>query len=171
MKNINIITSLFLMIPLFSISQVGIGTDTVPESTILTFAQDNRGIILPAVTSAPIGLNESKNGGTFIFDSSDSKVKVFEGETGAWIALSGTGSTTAIVSNGATETGNGVIIGSETTEAQGVLVLEASDKAMILPKINKPEETVKSAYPGMLCYDTSRKSLAVYDGVNWNYWN
>jgi hypothetical protein len=56
------------------------------------------------------------------------------------------------------------------SNAKGVLVLESADKAMILPKITNPHTTVKNPYPGMMCYDLTSKSLAVFDGANWNYW-
>ncbi|WP_353117470.1 hypothetical protein [Myroides odoratus] len=52
----------------------------------------------------------------------------------------------------------------------GIVVLEGSTKALVLPKIMNPHLTVKSPYPGMMCYDSNRKALAVFDGVLWNYW-
>jgi len=48
----------------------------------------------------------------------------------------------------------------------GVLVLEGETKAL-LPKIEKTDESVKSPYPGMMCYDSNRKALAVFDGALW----
>ena len=41
---------------------------------------------------------------------------------------------------------------------------------MILPKVNQPEINVKSPYPGMICYDTASKTVAIFDGKVWNYW-
>lgn len=166
-----ILTSLVLFAAIAANGQVAIGKENINgSSTILDFydgADNFRGIILPAVESAPTDLTAANNG-TFLFDTSDNKVKMFENEI--WVELSDEGDSTAIPVNTSDETGDGVIIGSETTDADGVLVLESADKAMILPKIANPHTTVKSPYPGMMCYDTVSKSLAVFDGSVWNYW-
>lgn len=166
-----ILTSLVLFAAIAANGQVAIGKENINgSSTILDFydgADNFRGIILPAVESAPTDLTAANNG-TFLFDTSDNKVKMFENEI--WVELSDEGDSTAIPVNTSDETGDGVIIGSETTDADGVLVLESADKAMILPKIANPHTTVKSPYPGMMCYDTVSKTLAVFNGEVWNYW-
>ena len=41
---------------------------------------------------------------------------------------------------------------------------------MVLPHVTNPHLTVKSPYPGMMCYDTVKKAVAVFDGTVWNYW-
>ncbi|WP_322969496.1 hypothetical protein [Faecalibacter sp. LW9] len=171
-----IITSILLFAGTLVSAQVAIGKETINgTSTILDFydAADNfRGIILPAVndTSAALAANTIANNGTFLFDRTDKKVKMYE--NGAWVELSEEGDYANLIVNTSDENNQeqGVIIGSETSEAKGVLVLESADKAVILPKIANPHATVNSPYPGMMCYDTASKSLAVFDGSVWNYW-
>lgn len=152
-------------------AQVTIGKEVVTnESTLLEF-DDNvlntLGIILPSVLNAN---NITTENGTFLYDIATKKVKMFENNV--WKDLSSVGDDSGVIIDPSNENTNslGVVIGSETTSAQGVLVLEATNKAMVLPKITNPHLTVKSPYPGMMCYDTTSKSLAVYDGSNWNYW-
>ena len=88
-----------------------------------------------------------------------------------WVDLSGTGSSTALVPySGTVNNRRQTVIGSRVTKADGVLVLESSNKALVLPKIENPHLNVKSPYPGMMCYDTARKAMAVFDGIVWNYW-
>ena len=169
-------------------AQVAIGKDSVEgNSTLLDFSEDGavegdglntKGIILPAVTTLPA----SPANGTFVFDTTDNKVKVFyldadDGAEGSWHDLTGTEEAGSFnysdILNHITntdDTGEGTIIGAETSSAEGVLVLESSDKAMILPKVASPHVNVKSPYPGMMCYDTVTKSLAVFDGTNWYFW-
>ncbi len=91
-------------------------------------------------------------------------------ENNVWKDLSDIGNTSNLISNTSNDIGNGVIIGAETSVATGILVLESTDKAMILPKISNPHLTGKSPYTGMICYDTVSKTLAIFDGTNWNYW-
>lgn len=162
--------SLILLGTVFSASaQVAIGKENVVgTSTLLDFESNFRGIILPAVSMTDVPALDQNNNGTFLFDLETQTVQMFENEI--WIPLSDEGDSSSITLNTSDETGEGVIIGSETTDALGVLVLESSDKAMILPKISNPHLTVKSPYPGMICYDTASKTFALFDGVVWNYW-
>lgn len=174
MKNVKFIFGILVLIT-FTINlnaQVGIGTNVIESSsTIINFdntSGNTKGIILPAVNNTPTSLDNSNNGGTFIFDLSDAKVKMFQ--NGTWVNLSEEGDKTKVVTNNSTEIGEGVIIGSATTQAKGALILESENRALILPKIYQPEINVKSPYPGMICYDTASKTMAIFDGKVWNYW-
>lgn len=173
MKKI-IFSIIFCSLAVFASAQVALGGKTAVDgnNTLLDFnntAGNTNGIILSAVDSAPV--LTAANNGTFLFDKSDKRVKMYE--KNAWVRLSDVGSTANIIDNTSAENADGtVIIGAKTSTATGVLVLEAinKDKAMILPKIATPHQSVKSPYPGMMCYDTTSKTLAVFDGTAWSYW-
>lgn len=180
----SIYSIIFCTIASVAFGQVSIGGNESVKgnSTILDFAggtatessadqatTNEKGIILPAVGSSPTTL-DANNNGTFLFDRNLKMVRMFE--NGSWVNLSdavGNDIPSAMV-NASNEVGKGVIIGAQSSNAKGVLVLESTDKAMILPHIKNPHTTVKSPYPGMMCYDTVSNSLAVYDGTRWNYW-
>lgn len=180
----SIYSIIFCTITSLAFGQVSIGGNESVNgnSTILDFAggtttessadqatTNEKGIILPAVGSSPTTL-DANNNGTFLFDRNLKMVRMFE--NGSWVNLSdavGNDIPSAMV-NASNEVGKGVIIGAQSSNAKGVLVLESTDKAMILPHIKNPHTTVKSPYPGMMCYDTVSNSLAVYDGTRWNYW-
>lgn len=179
MKNLNkyITLSFILFAVVTANAQISIGGKQSVEgtTTLLDFnntATNTSGIILPAVAnvSNALAVTPANNNGTFLFDRSTSKVRMYE--NGVWVDISGTGSSAQITANTSNESPNaqGAIIGSETSSAKGVLVLESANKAMILPRIENPHLSVKSPYPGMMCYDTYSNSLAVFDGTNWNYW-
>lgn len=168
-------------------AQVAIGKNAVNgNNTILDFSgttatqlpsdaetTNTKGIILPSLDNTPTfpvvnpTTNNTQNG-TFIFDKTSKKVKMFE--NGLWKDMSEEGSTANLINNSSAEKGQGVIIGNSTTTAQGVLVLESSNKALILPHVKNPNTSIKSPYPGMMCYDTISNSIAVFDGVSWSYW-
>lgn len=149
-------------------AQTGIETKTTSTSAVLEFASGTtKGIILPAIETMPTG--SSLANGTFLLDKNDSKIKMRENNT--WVELSGTGNITNVVPySGTSDNGKQTVIGARTTTANGVLVLEAANKALVLPKVANPHLNVKSPYAGMMCYDTTRKALAVFDGTFWNYW-
>lgn len=170
MKNIkNISIAIALVFFNLSIAQVALGKQVVDgASTVLDFnnsSGNTKGLILPATSGLPTGTLVN---GTFVFDVTDNKVKVYENDV--WKPLSDAGNSSAVVANNSAEVGKGVIIGAPSSVADGVLVLESADKAMVLPQIATPHVNVKSPYPGMMCYDTTSKTLAIFDGTVWNYW-
>ncbi|APD06469.1 hypothetical protein UJ101_00938 [Flavobacteriaceae bacterium UJ101] len=164
----NILITLHILFIGFIQGQIAIGkTDLSSKSSILEFNDDKGGIILPYVTSETAVSTPSE--GTFIFDSTDKKVKLYDGTT--WIDLSinqGTVDTTS--QNSLSENDGGVILGAAKSSAKGVLVLESSDKAMILPKVADPHLNVISPEPGTMVYDTTSKTISFYNGTQWSYW-
>ncbi len=164
----------YVLILLFTITYSPINAQVAIEktsvngnSTILDFpTSPSKGIILPIVETLPSGT--SLKGGTFVMDKNDKKIKFFDGAN--WIDFSDTGSISSVIFNTSAEVGNGAIIGANSSDASGVLVLEATDKAVILPHVSQPEINIKSPYPGTMCYDTSTDSVAIFDGLKWNYW-
>lgn len=149
-------------------SQVAIGKNNITnESTLLEFGSEAKGIILPSVDSAPGAV-----GGTFIANIVDKAVQYHNGTD--WISLTGMGESIAnpyvntLIPDKATE--HGVIIGARTSSKPGVLVLESTSKAMILPKVSNPHTHFKSPVAGTIVYDTNSDSLAVCDGQNWFFW-
>lgn len=148
-------------------AQVAIEKSQVDGDGLLDFpANTTKGILLPIVETLP----SDASSGTLLMDKNDKTLKM--NVESAWIPLSDEGSVTGAVfnSNGEIPGQNRVIMGSDATSAPGVLVLESPDKALILPKIAAPHINVKNPYPGMICYDTVSKSMAVFDGLKWSYW-
>jgi len=163
----------FLMVTIISLSafasvsaQTAINKNTADGSSVLDFAAGTtKGIILPAVETLPA----TPANGTFLLDKTDKKIKMYQ--NGLWVELSGIGNITNIVPySGTVDNGKQTVMGARSTGVDGVLVLESTNKALVLPKISNPHLNVKSPYPGMMCYDTNRKALAVFDGNVWNYW-
>jgi hypothetical protein len=166
MKKINF-TLLFFAVCFTANAQVAIGKTTVDGSGILDFASGTtNGIILPIVETLPTA--SATQNGTFLMDKNDKKIKMCE--NGSWVELSDEGSVANYTFNTTAEAGDGVIIGAEASTATGVLVLEANNKALILPHVAAPEANVKSPVAGMMVYDTTSKSVAIFDGLKWNYW-
>lgn len=149
-------------------AQVAIEKTSVDGDGILDFPTNTtKGIILPAVTTLPTGTGATN--GTFLLDYTDRKVKMRQ--NGQWVELTKeTGNVAAVSINASAETGEGVIIGTNPSPAAGVLVLEATNKALILPKIDRPHLNVVNPHPGMMCYDTYNKVIAVFNGSHWYFW-
>ena len=151
------------------------GTATNKTSVLLEFAKGsgtgNRGIVLPYVTTYP-----PATGGTIILDATDAtKARVrFYNDT-EWKDLSGqdaTVSSALTIQTPATESTTAkAIIGAQTSAADGVLVLESTTRAMVLPQVANVQDILKPA-PGMMVYinKAGAKRLAVYNGSKWSYW-
>ncbi|KFE99829.1 hypothetical protein IX39_03995 [Chryseobacterium formosense] len=186
-----IISTICMISSVYYSSQVIIGdaVGTAPTaqktSVLLEFAAgQNKGLILPYVRTIPTGAALVE--GTILLDATDStkaKVKYYNGVTSGgasgWIDLSQgheanitTQMTLQPTSATVTEdTGAKVIIGADTSSADGVLVLESNTKALLLPIVNDTNNIPDPA-PGMMVFinKTGAKRLAVYNGAGWTYW-
>ena len=178
----NIFSICLLAISSAAVSQVIIGnaTGTATDKTavLLDFAAgQNKGIILPYVQTLPSGTGLVE--GTMVLDARNplkAKVLYYNG-TPTWFDLSSrneadissklTIQPTTIVEDPAAK----AIIGARTSTADGVLVLESSTKAMILPIVANTADVPDPA-PGMMVYvnKTGAKRLAVFNGANWTFW-
>lgn len=147
-------------------SQIAMGKTSVDGDAILDFPLANTGIILPMVETLPTG--SAASNGTFLLDKTDNTVKMRENNL--WISLSDTGNLAGTMPNVSAEQGEGVIIGNSTSSVQGVLILESTNKALVLPKVNDPVTNMKSPIAGTICYDTLSKTMAVFDGIKWSFW-
>lgn len=156
-------------------AQVAIGKENITNASVsLEFSTaENRGLILPYVENKT-GLTSE---GTLIYDTSDHKVKYLKSNT-QWTNLSeDDGTTSTIGSADLSIQGVGKVekataktsIGSPSS-TDGILVLEAANKAMILPKVASPHLNIINPAPGMMAYDTVKRQLAVYNGKVWTFW-
>ena len=159
-----------------------VGTAGVKTSVLLDFAAgQDKGIIVPYVRTLPTTL-PTRVEGTILLDASDAtkaRMKLYNGNTdpgtSGWLDLSGQDAdiTGALVSQptGVVETNSKAIIGAVSSTADGVLVLESTTKAMVLPIVMDVQD-ILSPSPGMMVYvnKAGRKRLAVFNGTKWSFW-
>src|SRR5690606_13220006 len=97
--------------------QVTIGKEVINgSSALLDFydqADNFKGIILPAVenTNNALATNPSVNNGTFLFDRTDNKIKMYSNNTWVNLTLAGNGSNLIVNSSSENQKDQGVIIG------------------------------------------------------------
>lgn len=170
MKKVVLILSLCIFTPYFS--QVAIGKASVSNTSVsLEFNNGNKGIILPWVTSA--GAVTGAVDGTVIYDTTDRKVKYRK--SGAWkdMSIDATGTVNTALQNAKTESAAAkVTIGgnSSTNATAGILVLADDNKAMVLPKMDRPHLNIVNPAAGTIAYDTANHQLAVFNGTVWSFW-
>lgn len=161
---------LLLIFPLYLSSQVIIGTGRTTltnQSVSLEFGTEAKGIVLPWVTSESAVQNAVP--GTFIYDTTDHKVKLKRLNSWQDLSVDTTGAAnTAIQDSYIEKTDAKVSIGSPTNTS-GILVLENTDKGMILPLVSDYNE-VKNPAAGMVVFDVTRKYLCVFNGTVWSFW-
>lgn len=171
MKTI-ITTLLSTLMSLMLSAQLVIGKSTIESpSAILDFSVENKGIVLPRVLSI-----DANTAGTLYYDTTAKKVFLKTNATNpfdlsveaATIDLSSyISSMQALVES---PNINGAIIGANSSDAKGVLVLEDNTKAMILPKVASPHTAIINPEPGTIVYDSTKKLLSVYNGTQWSFW-
>lgn len=173
-----IIIFIFIFINTLIFSQVAIGKSSVTNSSVsLEFgnitgdSNTQRGIILPWVTSTA-----SVTGvvtGTIIYDTSDKKVKYYKDTdtTPIWFDLSvdTTGVIDTSLQDSLTDLPNAKVSIGNPSSTPGILVLEDSNKAMILPLVDKYSSIINPS-PGMMIYDLSNDMFCVFNGTVWSFW-
>ncbi|VXA99579.1 MULTISPECIES: hypothetical protein [Chryseobacterium] len=145
----------------------------------------NKGIVLPWVmqTSAVTGAVP----GTIVFDSRASEQKIYFAKAATpnstvvsqWVDLSvgALTPTTAFApdANGENNTAKVLVGGNPVTDTTpGVLVLGATDKAMVLPRVTSIAD-IASPSAGMMVFLTGTTTapinqLAVFNGREWSFW-
>lgn len=175
MKNITLLLSFFSFVINIS-AQVAIGkTEISSDFVSLEFGneigdpQKQKGLLLPWVIEAK-ELDEPAPG-TLIFDTADKKIKYYKGgNTPAWKNLTynenGQVDTTAQDDLESIPTAK-VSVGAPK-DAPGILVLEDTNKAMILPLIDNYQSIVNPS-PGMIAYDLENNLLCVFNGTDWTF--
>ena len=174
-----IIATIFLGSMAFANAQViigdAVGTAPVKTSVLLEFALgQNKGLILPYVRTMPATPTE----GTILLDASTATTARVKYYNGSWVDLSGQdGNVTTALAQQPTAiqapetTVSKAIIGAATSSADGVLVLESTTKAMVLPIVSDVNN-IPSPSAGMMVYvnKPGAKRLAVYNGSKWSFW-
>lgn len=150
-----------------------VGTASDKTSVLMEFANSgDRGLILPYVTDK----SAITTPGSIILDATTptaAKVKYYTGTV--WVDLnvqSSNVSSYLTIQPVAKENSSAkVIIGSGTSTADGVLVLESSTKAMVLPITSSYQKIINPA-PGTMTFISNGgiKTLAVYNGEQWSFW-
>lgn len=176
MKNIYL-TSLITLFFGISHAQLVIGKNEVSSSAVsLEFGEEDKGLLLPWINSISDLINPTN--GTLIFDYSDNKIKVKYAS--GWKDLSVNINGTTVnpntnvdgleIQNNLYEEVNAKVSIGNPTDVQGILVLEDSDKAMVLPKVVNPHENIINPSPGMMVYNPHSERFAVFNGTVWTYW-
>ena len=173
----NIIISMFTLFTTCAFAQVAIGKASVSSPSVsLEFGTGNKGILLPWVTG--VSTVTGAVNGTLVYNTTDKKVYVKYASGWKDLSVDATGTTIDPINNvdGLTlqnslndlDTAK-VSIGTPTS-TPGILVLEDTNKAMVLPKVASPHLKIVNPSPGMMVYDTTKKQLAVFNGTVWSFW-
>ena len=161
---------------------VGTAPANQKTSVLLEFANtNNKGIILPYVRAKAAAPTE----GSIILDVStptDARVKFYNNNSTTsdkWTDLSGQGAdVTATLASQPTATqvtesssSKSIIGANSSSVTDGVLVLESTTKAMVLPIVSDVNN-IPSPSAGMMVYvnKPGAKRLAVYNGSKWSFW-
>lgn len=138
----------------------------------------NKGILLPRVNNTS---DIQTVGGAMALNLNSGNVEFYNPGMNAWVPLTKTaannlvGNEHAGTPNTYSETAEnaGVAISDgtgDTTVPDGVLALESSQRALILPQVADATQ-LASPKAGLICYDMASQSIAVFNGTEWSFWN
>lgn len=164
-----------LIFPVFILSgllfsQIAIGKTNVSNSSVsLEFGDDDLGLILPWINSTDDMVQAVP--GTMVFDASDKKFKLKTNNSWKDYSIQSGQVDLSLQANRIENLDAGVIIGeSDSTTPDGILVLEGTDKVMVLPKVENPHLNIADPSPGLMVFDPTHKVLAFYNGQVWTFW-
>ncbi|WP_213279663.1 hypothetical protein [Chryseobacterium indologenes] len=150
-------------------AQIALGKTTLESaSSSVEFGNENRGLVLPWVADTS-GIQNVVNG-TLVFDTSDMKVKVYQNNLWKDLSVDATGTADTSLQDNLPDNINAKVSIGTSSSVNGILVLEDSTKAMVLPKVAFPHLNIISPAAGMIVYDTQKKQLAVFNGTVWSFW-
>jgi hypothetical protein len=150
-------------------AQIALGKTTLESaSSSVEFGNENRGLVLPWVAGTS-GIQNVVNG-TLVFDTSDMKVKVYQNNLWKDLSVDATGTADTSLQDNLPDNINAKVSIGTSSSVNGILVLEDSTKAMVLPKVAFPHLNIISPAAGMMVYDTQKKQLAVFNGTVWSFW-
>jgi hypothetical protein len=150
-------------------AQIALGKTTLESaSSSVEFGNENRGLVLPWVADTS-GIQNVVNG-TLVFDTSDMKVKVYQNNLWKDLSVDATGTADTSLQDNLPDNINAKVSIGTSSSVNGILVLEDSTKAMVLPKVAFPHLNIISPAAGMMVYDTQKKQLAVFNGTVWSFW-
>ena len=173
----NIIISMFTLFTTCAFAQVAIGKASVSSPSVsLEFGTGNKGILLPWVTG--VSTVTGAVNGTLVYNTTDKKVYVKYASGWKDLSVDATGTTVDPITsvdgltlqNSLNDLNTAKVSIGTPTSTPGILVLEDTNKAMVLPKVASPHLKIVNPSPGMIVYDTTKKQLAVFNGTVWSFW-
>lgn len=171
MQKIRIILIIQLLAFNSVFSQVAIGKQNISsESVSLEFGFGNKGLILPWVQNASLSNNDEP--GTLLLATLDNICLAGYKDNTKWQSLNRqAGTIDTSLQDSETENNTAKVSIGQPSSVKGILVLEATNKAMILPKVASPHLNIIKPEPGTIAFDTVKQQLAVYSGTQWDFWN
>ena len=168
----NIFLTLSILISACASAQVAIGKASVSSPSVsLEFYDgvDNaRGIVLPWVTSTA-DVSGVVNG-TLVYNTADKKTYVKYASGWKDLSVDASGVVDTTLQDSISDLAEAKVSIGTPTSTPGILVLEDTDKAMVLPKVASPHLTIVNPAAGMMAYDTVKNQLAVFNGTVWSFW-
>ncbi|MDO5655525.1 MAG: hypothetical protein Q4G27_05235 [Flavobacteriaceae bacterium] len=158
--------TLFILLVLqCGMAQVAISKASVDGSALLDFAENsNKGLILPQVQGDIAAIP-----GMLVYNADLKKVQFYNGNS--WQDLSVKEGVVDLTETAdLAETGSGIVIGDAVTAADGVLVLNQSGTALVLPKNQTPWINIKNPEPGTMTYDPENNVICIFNGLEWTFW-
>ena len=168
----NIFLTLSILISACASAQVAIGKTSISSPSVsLEFydsADNARGIVLPWVSSTA-DVSGVVNG-TLVYNTADKKTYVKYASGWKDLSVDASGVVDTTLQDSISDLAEAKVSIGTPTSTPGILVLEDTTKAMILPKVASPHLTIVNPAAGMMVYDTTSKQLAVFNGTVWTFW-
>lgn len=127
-----------------------------------------KGIILPILTDT----RKVKQGAIW-FDAKSKKVMYKSASEE--VALTNSADKEIVAPTSSSSASEGVIISdgslNKFTDDPAILKLDSKKAALLLPYVQDVTKDISNPEPGTMVYDAKSKSLAIFNGSHWYFWN
>jgi len=147
---------------------VGVGLEDPDNSALLHVNANNKGVLLPRMTTAQItaiaaGGTET---GMLVYNTTTNKVQYYN--AAAWTNVTD-GATTA--ASGGASTAAGVIIGTGTVDASAKLEIKSTVGGFLITRMTTIQrDAIDTPAEGLLIYNTDDNKVQYYVAGNWHGW-
>ncbi len=147
---------------------VGIGLDDPDNSALLHVNANNKGVLLPRMTTAQVTAIAAGAGqaGMLVYDATLNKVQYYNGA--AWTSVTDVAAAAANVSVG---TAAGVIVGTGTVDASAKLEIKSTAGGFLIPRMTTVQrDAIPTPADGLMIYNSTVNKVQYYVAPNWYPW-
>lgn len=157
----------FFFIQFGCFAQIGIGTLNPHESAILQVVSEDRGVLIPRLSSTERDNMPVPSEGIVIYNKTTKSLEFSNGTH--WVNIRTLGQT-PVLSSG-TPTGNtGLLVGGHDPDPNGMLELKSTERSFIPPRFtNNNRANIIDPADGLMIYNLDTRCYQTFDG-NANAW-
>lgn len=152
-------------------NNVGIGTLTPDASALLHLESNDKGLLIPRMTTVLRNNIDTPANGLLIYNTSEQQLNYYDASSATWVSLSpnngGGGNASPWLINASNEIYNladATSVGTDSPNPSAAFQVDADEKGMLLPRLsNLGKANIVNPADGLIIYNISNGFMEYYD--------